>query len=739
MLSARPSPSPQVAASGVQSSANATASGSAVVSSISERGAVLGTSTAITAPAPVPATEAGRVDALLSTLVEVAQSLTARTTTVSAGAADNLTDAFHRFKLTAADIPTDVVASNYLPLTGGTIMGDLSITGNVTVSGTQSLSGAITVPYLVASSTTATSTFAGTVGIATSSPFTKLSVGGSTYLGGNLTATGTVQFSSLANGGLASDASGDLYTFSTSTWAFASSTLLMDNNTFGGTSAFGVLSATYASTTQIVSTASAYFATAGGTVGIGTNSPAYKLDVSGDLRVGVAGAIANSLYVDTTTGNVSFGGNISLSKVSPPGAPTATVNPTTGSLNGTYYYAVTYKTATGETVSGIAVTVSPASQQVDLTNIPISSDSRVIGRKLYRTVAGATDGIQAKLVTTINNNTTTTYTDNLPDGSLGAFIPWVNTTGGQIYTGSVRIGVADTNSTVFGYDAMPGNTGYANAAFGVSSLTANTTGLRNSAFGIFSLMDNTTGAANSGFGAHTLGANLTGNNSSAFGFSALWKSTASENTAMGSYASGENVGGTDNVAIGYYALKSNVSGNNNTASGAYAYTNGTGSNNTTLGMSSMYSAGSGSNNTAVGYQSLQRVGSGSGNTAIGVQAGNTNTASGGIFIGFQSGYWETGSNKLIIDNTARADAATARTSAMIYGVFNANPALQTIDFNANVGISTSSPATLLEVGGSTANVTLDGYLNCASFTSNANGLLSCTASDERLEARSNST
>ncbi|MDO8624281.1 MAG: tail fiber domain-containing protein, partial [bacterium] len=51
----------------------------------------------------------------------------------------------------------------------------------------------------------------------------------------------------------------------------------------------------------------------------------------------------------------------------------------------------------------------------------------------------------------------------------------------------------------------------------------------------------------------------------------------------------------------------------------------------------------------------------------------------------------------------------------------------------NVGIGTTSPATKLEVGGNTSNVTLDGYLNCTVFTSNANGLLDCTRSDERVK------
>jgi hypothetical protein len=77
--------------------------------------------------------------------------------------------------LTASDIPTGITASNYLPLIGGT------------------LSGVLTLPFLVATSTTATSTFAGgitgpnsftvqqgsgRVGIGTTSPATQLEVNG---------------------------------------------------------------------------------------------------------------------------------------------------------------------------------------------------------------------------------------------------------------------------------------------------------------------------------------------------------------------------------------------------------------------------------------------------------------------------------------------------------------------------------------------------------------------------------
>lgn len=102
--------------------------------------------------------------------------------------------------------------------------------------------------------------------------------------------------------------------------------------------------------------------------------------------------------------------------------PASGVTATEGSagvlLAGTYKYHVTYYYVDGEsnpneTETSITIT---ADKKIELTNIP-TGGSRVTQRKLYRTTK---DGEEFHLLTTIEDNTTTTYSDNIPDGGLGA-------------------------------------------------------------------------------------------------------------------------------------------------------------------------------------------------------------------------------------------------------------------------------------------------------------------------------
>lgn len=110
-----------------------------------------------------------------------------------------------------------------------------------------------------------------------------------------------------------------------------------------------------------------------------------------------------------------------------PGAATATAASGSGLGIGAYKYSVTFVNAQGETSAGTEATVTTTSgnQKVNLTAIPLGAGG-TISRKIYRTAVGGATGTE-KLVTTIANNTATTYSDTTADGSLGASIPTSNT------------------------------------------------------------------------------------------------------------------------------------------------------------------------------------------------------------------------------------------------------------------------------------------------------------------------
>ncbi len=94
----------------------------------------------------------------------------------------------------------------------------------------------------------------------------------------------------------------------------------------------------------------------------------------------------------------------------------------TGNLTGQYNYACTFVNNSFATpvesspspFSSIFITAN--SQNIGLSGIPTSTDPQVTARNIYR--IGGTIGGTSLLVGTINDNTTTTYTDSLPDNSV---------------------------------------------------------------------------------------------------------------------------------------------------------------------------------------------------------------------------------------------------------------------------------------------------------------------------------
>lgn len=110
-----------------------------------------------------------------------------------------------------------------------------------------------------------------------------------------------------------------------------------------------------------------------------------------------------------------------------PSAPTVATG-AAGVLTGAYLYKITFVTqnnieSTGGTTSA---SVSPSSQKVSLTNIP-TGPAGTYRRFIYRTAAGGSNGTQ-EYVDSINDNQTTTYTDNIADSALGKAVPTTNGT-----------------------------------------------------------------------------------------------------------------------------------------------------------------------------------------------------------------------------------------------------------------------------------------------------------------------
>lgn len=336
--------------------------------------------------------------------------------------------------------------------------------------------------------------------------------------------------------------------------------------------------------------------------------------------------------------------------------PTATVNATAGNLTGTYYYRVSYVSAGGETEVGVASAgVSPSAQRVNLSSIPVSADPRVTGRRIYRTAAGAADSVLGKLVTTINNNTATTYTDNTADGSLGANAPYFNSTGGSWLLNGATIASVASISTRFGNNANPNQGGYANSAFGANSLSLNTNGFRNTALGVDALQINTTGYEMTAVGVHALGANTTAIQSTAFGYGSLENANANYNAAFGTKSMSSTTSGANNSAFGTFSQQLVTTGGSNASHGyrgGYGITTGAGNScfganageaigagnfNAFFGFQSGYVA-TGSSNVGVGFFSFQALTTGGDNVGIGPNAGKSiTTGSGNVFIGPSAG------------------------------------------------------------------------------------------------------
>ncbi|MEI6346149.1 MAG: immunoglobulin-like domain-containing protein [bacterium] len=505
---------------------------------------------------------------------------------------------------------------------------------------------------------TATSTTASTLPYAST---TALSVSGASYFTGlstfaNLLATGstTLQNFTFVNAtGTSATTTNFFATTASSTNLFAS-TANLNAATIGTT--LGVTGATTlsstlnvtglttlgnASTTQIGSTGSAYFATSGGNVGIGTTSPGSKLDVNGDINANTYYRYKGGIFVNasSTKQNMFVGmgaGNLT----------------TTGIGN----------TAIGYN-SGAALTTQNAS----INPFPVQADT-FIG-----TNAGAAN-------TSGDSNVFVGY-------NAGA----VNTCGRS----TVAIG-AYAGASYVSEPGCPDIENGLNVFIGSAAGQYITAGLHNVFIGEDTGLLMQSGSNNTFLGSHAGTGILTGNESTYIGGSAgdFASTTGDGNIGIGVRSALYLDGSAQyNVFLG-----------NGAGAGTEANPN-VASFNTAVGTGAGYLLTTATGATFLGYQAGLQVTTGYSNTLVGYQAGwNLVSGVNNTFLGYQAGYNTTGSANIFLGDQAGASNTTG-SNQFVAGGDHANYLISDVYFGRGINSATPSTYTIHGTGGLGTNIT----------------------------------
>lgn len=242
-----------------------------------------------------------------------------------------------------------------------------------------------------------------------------------------------------------------------------------------------------------------------------------------------------------------------------------------------HYYSVTYYTALGETTilgqntivyaeGWINATVidKTVNGKVNLSGIPVSSDPRVVGRKLYRSKCS---GIQPWLtyqLTTITNNVQTEYIDNIADsgltGSSGSGYNNADTTNPFITVDGAKSMFLSAITTKFGVNSAPNSVCTRCTFIGQSAGLYTTNGQDETCIGDTACQ----GGMTSGSGGNTV-----------VGSGALrsMSTTATSNSVLGTYA-GYCLASAGNAIVGdsadYISTSYCSTGNYNSYFGHYA-------------------------------------------------------------------------------------------------------------------------------------------------------------------------
>ncbi|MGE0562071.1 MAG: tail fiber domain-containing protein [Flavobacteriales bacterium] len=215
--------------------------------------------------------------------------------------------------------------------------------------------------------------------------------------------------------------------------------------------------------------------------------------------------------------------------------------------------------------------------------------------------------------------------------------------------------------------------------------------------------------------------------------------TNRQNTFVGDFSGNKTTSGNWNTALGYGALTDNITGTSNTALGRVALSYNTGSNNTATGTYSLFWGTTGSGNTATGAYAGQTNTTGSNNTYLGYNADATvNNLTNATAIGYntqvsQSNSLILGNNANVGIGTSTPTTtfevanSTLNTTAKITNTFTSSAQKVAVDGSATGGGAAANMGGSFAATGSTLSnygIYANAYGNSGSktgITSSATG------------------
>jgi len=418
---------------------------------------------------------------------------------------------------------------------------------------------------------------------------------------------------------------------------------------------------------------------------LGGTVPRATFDVIGTQVIGLLNTISSP-----SGKSLEIAGEINLAPVIAPTTTDISNLTLTAVENGnllpntTYYYGIAYVTAIGDTEAGyqgtgwrktITTGANPGGYKIQIDNLPIATDPRVTGRKIYRATSSGGVG---KRVILINNNTQTSYLDNIIEASLI----------------TTDLEYRKDNTTLKGFYYKNANAfriGQWNLGLAYNVMANLTTGYENIVIGINNVGNAlTTGNTNTFIGSSAGSTITTGNNNIAMGYASLMYQNAS----------------AQDVAIGNGALRAENSSTTKTIS----YCTAVGNN----ALAGIYNSSHG--NAAYGYNAGTNL-SGAYNVFVGYHAGYSATAKTSfnynILIGNNVGATLlTGARNILIGSGVDVPASTTNNWLNIGNVlYGLNTAIgSSPSATSKIGIRTASPTAPLSINEKAAINEYGGYM-----------------------------